>query len=101
MTLGECVQHGYFRAEACPACDEKGRFLMSDEELERLGRVMAGILRHFPDRFNLPMDGHGWVDMRAFVNALRQAKPQYHWLKPHHVSAIVETDPKGRYQIDG
>jgi len=74
---------------------------MSDQELERLGRIMAGVLRHFPDRFGLSMDGHGWVDMRDFVNAVREQKPHYHWLRPHHIVAIVETDPKGRYQVDG
>lgn len=99
--LAECGQHGYFRAQTCPACDEKGRFLMSDPELERIGRVMAGVLRHFPDRFGLQMDGHGWVDLREFVEALKQARPQYRWLRPHHIVAIVETDPKGRYQVDG
>lgn len=99
--LAECKRHGYFRAEMCPACDEKGRFMMNDEELERIGRIMAGVLRHFPDRFGVRMDGHGWVDLNHFVGAVRQAKPHYHWLRPYHVQAIVETDPKGRYQLDG
>lgn len=99
--LAECVQHGYFRANSCPACDDKGRFLMSDQELERIGRIMAGVLRHFPDRFGLRMDGHGWVDLRAFVDSIRQSKPHYHWMRPHHIVAIADTDPKGRYQVDG
>lgn len=99
--LAECGRHGYYRAENCPACEETGRFMMNDAELERLGRIMAGVLRHFPDRFGLPMDGHGWVDLSKFVNALRDAKPQLHWLRPYHIQAIAETDPKGRYQIDG
>lgn len=99
--LAECQRHGYFRANSCPACDDQGRFLMSDAELERIGRIMAGVLRHFPERFGLRMDGHGWVDMHAFVDSIRQSKPHYHWLRPHHIAAIVETDPKGRYQMDG
>lgn len=74
---------------------------MNDAELERVGRIMAGALRHFPDRFGLTMDGHGWVDLRQFVDAIRASKAHYHWLRPHHLAAIVETDPKGRYQIDG
>jgi putative RNA 2'-phosphotransferase len=99
--LAECKAHGYFRAEVCPACEEKGRFLMNDAELERLGRVMAGILRHFPDRFGLTMDGRGWVDLTEMVGAIREGKPRYHWLRPFHVQAVIETDGKGRYQIDG
>lgn len=74
---------------------------MNEEELERVGRIMAGILRHFPDRYGLQMDGRGWVDMSEFVGSIRSQKRQYRWLKPHHIAAIVETDPKGRYQLDG
>lgn len=74
---------------------------MNDTELERIGRIMAGVLRHFPERFGLTMDGHGWVDLNRFVGAVRESRPHYHWLRPYHVQAIAETDPKGRYQVDG
>ena len=96
--LRECRDHGYFRAESCPVCGEEGRFLMNDEELDRLSRTMAGALRHFPDRFDLQMDRHGFVDLRSFVNALQRKQRRYHWLRPHHVVAIIETDNKGRYE---
>ena len=61
--LAECKDHGYFRGETCPKCNEKGKFLMTDRELNSLGRIMAGVLRHFPDKMGLMMDGHGWVDI--------------------------------------
>lgn len=98
--LGECREHGGFRAEACPTCGQKGRFLMNDHELNRVGRIMAGILRHFPDRFNLDMDRRGWVDLEQMVSSIRDSKERLHWLRPYHVGAIVATDPKGRYQIE-
>jgi putative RNA 2'-phosphotransferase len=64
--------------------------------------MMAGILRHFPERFNLSMDGRGWVDLNEFVEAIRAARRDYErWLRPYHIEALVETDDKGRYQIDG
>jgi len=96
--LRECKEHGYFRAEFCPVCGDAGRFLMNTEELDRLGRTMAGILRHFPERFDLTIDAQGFVDLRAFVNALQRKQHRYHWLRPHHVIAVIETDPKGRYE---
>jgi putative RNA 2'-phosphotransferase len=96
--LKECTQHGYFRAELCPVCGDEGRFLMNDEELDRLSRTMAGVLRHFPERFELKMDRQGFVDLRSFVNALQRKQRRYHWLRPHHVIAIIETDNKGRYE---
>lgn len=97
--LRECQEHGYFRGEICPVCGAEGKFLMSDRELEHIGRSMAGVLRHFPERFNLEMDEHGWVDVRAFISAMVERQPRLHWLRMHHIVAIVETDPKGRYQF--
>jgi len=96
--LKECTNHGYFRAEFCPVCGDEGRFLMNDEELDRLSRTMAGVLRHFPERFDLRVDRQGFVDLRAFVDALHRKQRRYHWLRPHHIVAIIETDDKGRYE---
>lgn len=96
--LRECREHGYFRAEICPVCGDEGRFLMNTEELDRLSRTMAGVLRHFPERFDLQMDKQGFVDLRAFVGALQRKQRRYHWLRPHHVIAVIETDNKGRYE---
>lgn len=75
---------------------------MKDHEVDRIGRMMALILRHQPDKFNLSMDGRGWIDLEDFVEAIRRARPQYsRWLRKNHIEAVVETDEKGRYQIDG
>jgi putative RNA 2'-phosphotransferase len=97
--LRECTEHGYFRGEKCPVCGEAGKFLMSDEELERIGRTMAGALRHFPEKFDLKMDEQGFVSMKDFIFAIKKYNPRYHWLRPHHIIALIETDPKGRYQV--
>jgi len=72
---------------------------MNDQELEQIGRTMAGALRHFPEKFGLEMDEQGFVSMRDFINALKRQRERYHWLRPHHIIAIIETDPKGRYQV--
>ncbi len=97
--LRECQDHGYFRGETCPICGEPGRFLMNDQELEQIGRTMAGALRHFPERFDLKMDEQGFVSMRDFIDALKNQRERWHWVRPHHIIAIIETDPKGRYQV--
>ncbi|MGP8073164.1 MAG: RNA 2'-phosphotransferase [Thermoplasmata archaeon] len=97
--LKECAQHGFFRAEACPVCGQPGRFLMNDRELDHLGRVLTGILRHFPDRYGLTMEPHGWVSLPAIVRAISQKHPAYHWLRVAHLVAIAETDAKGRYEV--
>jgi len=99
--LAECMSHGFFRGESCPVCGEKGRFLMNDTELDSLGRIMAGVLRHFPEKIGLAVDGHGWVDLNNFIKAISVSRSGFHWLRPNHIEAIILTDPKGRYQIDG
>ncbi len=100
--LAQCRTHGYYRGENCPICSSPGRIMMKDYEVDSIGRMMAGVLRHFPERFNLSMDGRGWVDLDAFVEAVRRARPQTsRWLRREHIEALVETDDKGRYQIDG
>jgi putative RNA 2'-phosphotransferase len=73
---------------------------MSDRELNSLSRMMAGTLRHFPERFDLAMDEHGWVNLFDMVDAFRDARDDFHWLRPRHIQAIVESDEKGRYEID-
>jgi putative RNA 2'-phosphotransferase len=98
--LRECTEHGYFRGYQCPVCKNKGKFLMNTQELESLGRMMAGVLRHFPEKFNLEMDEMGWIDLMQFITALKHRRPEYHWLRQHHILAIVKSDPKGRYQLE-
>jgi len=97
--MRECDEHGYYRDEECPECGEQGKFLMNDFELERLGRTMAGILRH--GRFDLEMDEQGFVDVREMVAEIQNSNKRMHWLRPHHIIALVQTDPKGRYQVSG
>ncbi|MGI0130996.1 MAG: RNA 2'-phosphotransferase [Thermoplasmata archaeon] len=97
--LKECAQHGYFRAEMCPVCGQPGKFLMNDRELDHLGRILTGILRHFPDRYQLAIDSRGWVSLPQIVRAVSQKHPAYHWLRTVHLVAIAETDPKGRYEV--
>jgi putative RNA 2'-phosphotransferase len=97
--LKECAQHGYFRAESCPVCGQGGRFVLNDRELDHLGRVLTGILRHFPDRYGLTADPHGWIELSAIARAIAQRHPVYRWLKPQHLVAIAETDAKGRYEV--
>lgn len=98
--LKECRSHGYFRGEICPLCGDEAKFLLSDEEVESLGRTMAGVLRHFPERYGLEMDAHGWVDLRDFLTAIQIRNKRFKFLRPHHVIGLVETDPKGRYQFE-
>ena len=98
--LKECRSHGFFRDEFCPHCGSEGKFLLNDEEVEILGRTMAGVLRHFPERYGLEMDAHGWVDLRDFLTAVQIRNRRFRFVRQHHVVGLIETDPKGRYQFE-
>ena len=98
----ECEEHGYFRDEICPVCGAKGndiKFVMSDFEVEKLGRTMAAVLRH--GKFGLEMNPQGFVDMRDIVDVVKEHNPRMKWLRIRHVEALAVTDPKGRYQVRG
>lgn len=97
--LKECEQHGYFRGDTCPVCGQSGRFLMDDRELDHLGRIVTGVLRHFPEKYGLQMDPHGWISLPQMVRNISNQHRGYRWLRVHHVVAIAETDAKGRYEV--
>ena len=99
--LFECDEHGYYRGDSCPACNKKGKFLMNDRELSALSRIIAGALRHFPEKLGLMMDGKGWVDVSSLIDAIGTGRSGFNWLRAHHIEALAATDPRRRYQIDG
>jgi len=99
--LSECEDHGYYRGESCPVCSNKGKFLMNERELNSLSRILAGALRHFPEKLGLMMDGKGWVDIEELIHSIGTGRSGFNWLKSKHIEALAKTDPRGRYQIDG
>jgi len=99
--LRQCRAHGYYEGQNCPVCNEEGKFIMSEREKNGIGRLMAGVLRHFPEKFNLQMDINGWVNCNALCDAFKEARHYYHWLRPWHFEAISSAEAKGRYQVEG
>ena len=99
--LSKCEEHGYYRGDFCPVCNREGKFLMNDQELNSLSRIIAGALRHFPEKLGLMMDGKGWVDISSLINAIGTSRSGFNWLRIHHIEALAATDQRGRYQIDG
>lgn len=99
--LAKCSEHGYFRDELCPICNREGKFIMNDQEINSLSRIMAGTLRHFPEKIGVMMDGYGWVEISELIEAIGTGRSGFDWLKKHHIEALAETDPRGRYQVDG
>ncbi len=99
--IRQCQLHGHFEGELCPACNDEGKFVMNGRERDSIARRMAGILRHFPEKFDLEMDLNGWVSIRDLSNALSKRDRRLHWLRDRHIEAISEIDEKGRYEVRG
>ncbi|MBE0523354.1 MAG: RNA 2'-phosphotransferase [Methanosarcinales archaeon] len=95
--IRKCPNHGNFRGEKCK-CGESGKFVLDDERTERMGRFLSGALRHFPDDLGLAMDQLGWVDMGVLLDVMLT---RYPWASAQRLNALVESDVKGRYQING
>ncbi|MCL4341396.1 MAG: RNA 2'-phosphotransferase [Candidatus Thermoplasmatota archaeon] len=95
-----CQKDGPFRGEECPKCCSRGRLLMKGGEIESAGRILAGMLRHFPENYGVHLNDHGWLKIYTIVPVIRAQKKSMWWLTPFHIEALVLTDPKGRYQIN-
>ncbi len=95
--IRSCSAHGYFRGEECE-CGEPGRLILDEERTVRLGKMISGALRHFPDKFGLNMDRQGWVDIERLVITLED---RYQWFHREHLFALVESDIKQRYEVMG
>ena len=98
--LRNCQKDGPFRGEECSVCGSRGRLLMKGGEIEGVGRILAGMLRHFPENYGVRMDDHGWVKIYSVATVIRAQKKSFWWLTPFHIEALVRTDPKERYQIN-
>ena len=73
---------------------------MSDRESGSLGRMLALVLRHAPEKFGVEMDINGWVNARELSEAIAKERNRYHWLRGWHFEAIANADEKGRYQVE-
>jgi putative RNA 2'-phosphotransferase len=90
-----CPEHGFYRGEECK-CGTKGELILEKEKVERLGRFISGLLRHFPDRFDLQMDKNGWVNFESLVRVVRR---KYKWANKWIVKALIYSDEKKRYEL--
>ena len=98
--LRRCDRHGHFSGTNCAVCNDEGKFIMSDREANSLGRILALVLRHAPEKFGVDMDINGWVNARELSDAISNQRNRYHWLRGKHFEAIANADEKGRYQFE-
>ncbi len=93
-----CSRHGYHEGEACPNCGKPGTQVVSGPRRRRLSKFISGALRHFPEDVGIDLDAGGWTDADALVDAVVR---KYDWAHPDQLDAVLETDPKGRFERQG
>lgn len=93
-----CAGHGFYAGPDCPVCDETGQFVLNGGRRRQCSKFVSGALRHFPDDAGLELDGAGWT---AFASLVAAVERKYDWGDRETLDAVVETDPKGRFERDG
>ena len=73
---------------------------LPDDLRVRLSKKMAGLLRHYPERYGLRVDREGWARIEDLVEALHRI-PGFEWVEKKHILEVVARDEKGRYEIRG
>ncbi len=98
--LMECREHGPYRGEVCDICNLRGKMLMNSREVDSVSRMLAGMLRHFPERYGIRLNDHGWARIYSIIPAIRAERRGYGWLTPYHIEALVKTDTRNRYSVN-
>lgn len=95
--IRRCPEHGYFEGDVCD-CGTEGREVLDGDRRVRLSKYMSGALRHFPDDAGIALDENGWTTYDELFEAVVS---QYDWANHENTEAVVETDPKGRFERSG
>lgn len=90
-----CSYHGFYRGENC-SCGAKGEIILSKEKVEKLGKFVSGVLRHFPHKFGLEVDENGWVSFEALAKIVNK---KYRWADVWVLKALIYSDEKKRYEL--
>ncbi len=64
----------------------------------KISKFLCGLLRHFPEDYNLKYDSNGWFNVDEVVNCIQNNKDEN--ISKSDITHIVNTDSKGRYELD-
>lgn len=90
-----CPDHGFYRGEVC-SCGKKGEVVLRKERVEKLGKFISGLLRHFPDKFGLKTDANGWANFEEVVKIVEK---KFRWANRWTIKALIYSDAKKRYEL--
>lgn len=78
--------------------------MSEDEEKRRssLSKFLSLLLRHNPGILGLQIDNEGWLNctIEELANKIKESKDRLEWVTVDAIQQVVDTDPKGRYEIN-
>jgi putative RNA 2'-phosphotransferase len=88
----------FYAGVCCPNCGEKSNnFVLEADRRRSASKFLSGILRHYPDDYDLEIDQQGWV---STVEVLKACSEKYNWIESEQILGIIATDNKGRFEVD-
>ncbi|OLS24168.1 MAG: putative RNA 2'-phosphotransferase [Candidatus Heimdallarchaeota archaeon LC_3] len=73
-----------------------------NRHISHLSKFLSLILRHRPELIGATLNEQGWTDLSLaeIVNSMTQNENKnFSWVKISDIEEVVNTDPKGRYEI--
>ncbi len=78
--------------------------MSEDEEKRRssLSKFLSLLLRHNPGILGLQIDNEGWLNctIEDLADKIKASKDRLEWVTVDAIQQVVDTDPKGRYEIN-
>ena len=77
----------------------------NDNEAEKkrssLSKFLSLLLRHNPGLLGLTLDNEGWLscNLDELAEKIKASKDRLEWVTIQDIRDVVDTDPKGRYEI--
>ncbi len=82
-------------------CNSPCKLILTGSQRLKLSKFLSLILRHKPEIINIELDDKGYVEINELVSKIKCKIKHYYWLTPMHIRAVVDTCPKGRFEIKG
>ena len=78
---------------------------MSEDDEKRhssLSKFLSLLLRHNPGILGLQLDNEGWLscNVEELAEKIKDSKDRLNWVTVEAIQEVVDTDPKGRYEIN-
>ena len=97
-TIYQCRVCGSFTLNPIH-CNQKARILLKPDVRKSLSKILSLILRHKPDAFGIHLSNDGFSIETIDVIAKRISDRKGILFTEDHIRAIVQFDPKGRFEI--